>query len=163
MDNLTINNVVITTDSEGRYSLNDLHRAAGSKKKHKPALFMQNSSLKKMVELLKVGNPTFNPLVRKSGRYGGGTWVCKELVYKYAMWIDVEFELKVIQTFDAVIDNAKAPASMIAFNELTKKIEEDKHVASVCGKELNNYKRIKKENKEELIGMINELQLKFGF
>ena len=164
MKDLIVNEMTITTDIEGRYSLNDLHRAAGGEKKHQPAFFMQNNNFKNFLELLTHGKPRFEPMVRKQGRYGGGTWVCKELVYKYAMWINPHFELKVIQTFDKLmIDSYEKPASMAALNELTAKIESDKDVASFCGKELNKYKRIKKENKDAFDLTVEQAQLSLGF
>lgn len=114
---LTINKLQINTDSENRYSLNDLFRASGSKPKHKPATFFKLSSVQRMAELLKVGNPTFQPFIKKQGRHTGGTWVCKELVYKYAMWISGEFELKVIQSFDAMSQGDYAKADAIINNK----------------------------------------------
>lgn len=53
MKPLVINSTEITTDSEGRFSLNDLHLAAGRDAKLKPALFMQNKGFKDFVEILK--------------------------------------------------------------------------------------------------------------
>jgi len=160
---LKINGVDITTDSDGRFSLNDLHKAAGGSDKQKPALFYRSNSFKSVVEILKVQNRTFKPIVKKQGRYKGGTWVCKELVYKYAMWINAEFEVLVIQTFDQVTRNIQAPATMTALNELAKKIEGDKNTASVCGKELAKYRKVKKQNENQWLDSVKEAQLTLGF
>ena len=163
MSNLVINNLEITTDEQGRYSLNDLHKAAGGSVKHLPNKFMRSNSFKSAVNVLIAQKRAFEPVAKKQGRYNGGTWVCKELVYKYAMWVNAEFEIRVIQTFDAIVNKLNTPSSMLALNELTAKIESDKHVASVCGRELAKYKQIKKENEQKFIDEVSAAQLTLGF
>lgn len=160
---LVINSTDITTDDSGRFSLNDLHRAAGGARKHEPNAFIRLESFKETVRVLTTQNPVFNPIVRKTGRYGGGTWVCKELVYKYAMWVNAEFEVKVIQTFDQITQKAEPPATLEALNELTRKIESDKELASKCGELLSKYKQVKRENTEKWLASVNEAQLTLGF
>jgi hypothetical protein len=160
---LIINQTEITEDENGRFSLNDLHKAAGGLNKHKPALFYRSGSFNSVVEVLKVQNRTVEPIIKKKGRYNGGTWVCKELVYKYAMWVNAEFEVNVIQTFDALVSKANPPSSMAALNELTRRIESDKDVASFCGKELAKYKKVKKENELAFIKHVESAQLTLGF
>lgn len=163
MGNLIINNTTITTDGEGRFSLNDLHAASGGKVKDLPNKFMRSESFKNVVDVLNAQNRAFEPIIKKRGRYDGGTWVCKELVYKYAMWVNAEFEVKVIQTFDAITRRISCPDAMMALNELTAKIESDKSAASLCGKELAKYKKIKAENEEAFKREIEAAQLTLGF
>tara|TARA_R110000782_G_scaffold180233_1_gene270758 strand:+ start:125 stop:631 length:507 start_codon:yes stop_codon:yes gene_type:complete len=163
MSKLVINELEITTDSSGRYSLNDLHKAAGGSIKHLPNKFMRSNSFGEVVDVLIAQKRAFEPVVKKQGRYTGGTWVCKELVYKYAMWVNAEFEIRVIQTFDSIVNRLNAPSSMIALNELTAKIESDKHVASVCGRELAKYKQVRKENEQLFLDEVNQAQFTLGF
>ncbi|MCP4991338.1 MAG: KilA-N domain-containing protein [Colwellia sp.] len=160
--NLVINGNEISTDSEGRFSLNDLHKASGGEEKYKPAQFFRLDSTVEMVELLNAQNPSFSPIVRKAGRYGG-SWVCREMVYEYAMWINAEFRLKVIRAFDLITQQNKTQASMMALNDLAKKIESDQSVASFCGRELNKYKKIKKENEAAFSAQVKTAQMTFGF
>jgi len=160
---LTINNIEITTDEQGRYSLNDLHAASGGENKTKPSLFYRSDSFEKVVEVLKAQNSAFEPITKKRGRYNGGTWVCKELVYKYAMWVSAEFEVKVIQTFDDLANSRIPTETMASVNAIVKKIESDKQAASFCGRELANYRKIKKQNEEAFKSEIKTAQLTLGF
>lgn len=95
---IAIDSVAIRQDPQGRYCLNDLHRAAGNEKRHTPGYWLENEQTKSLVELLSV---TGNPVSVIRGGNLQGSYVCKELVYSYAMWISPEFNLKVIRTFDA--------------------------------------------------------------
>jgi len=161
--NLVINGMDITKDDQGRFSLNDLHESAGGHNKDLPIKFMRSKSFSEFAEVLQNQDPSFDPVSKIRGRYNGGTWVSKELVYKYAMWINPEFEVKVIQTFDKLTSKINPPSSMAALNELSKKIMSDKDVASFCGKELARYRTIKKENEEAFEEEVKRAQLTLGF
>jgi hypothetical protein len=163
MSSLVINNVQISTDQHGRFSLNDLHKAVGSSVSALPNKFLRQDSVKKVISVLNAQNRAFKAIDIKRGRYTGGTWVSKELVYKYAMWVDAEFEVKVIQTFDAINGSGKAISSMQAINDLVRKIESDKEIASFCGAELAKYRKVKKQNANELDAEVERIQLKLGF
>ncbi|MGI3375825.1 KilA-N domain-containing protein [Providencia stuartii] len=113
---LIISNTSIHQDSIGRYSLNDLHKASGGQKRHQPSDWLRLEQTNELIaeilkpeitgikntNNLKVENPTFEPVHIKKGRYGG-TYVCKELVYSYAMWISAAFALKVIRAYDDLV------------------------------------------------------------
>lgn len=96
---LTIAGVTIRQDSEGRYCLNDLHRASGGEKRHGPSYWLTNAQTRALIDELAT---TGIPVVTLEGA-GGGTYVAKELVYAYAMWISAAFHLKVIRAYDAAV------------------------------------------------------------
>lgn len=112
MSELIIAGTGIQQDSEGRYSLKDLHSAAlagGVKKDIRPNEWLSLQTTKELAEILITENPTSQPIAKAPGRYGG-TYVSKELVYDYAMWISPKFHLQVIRTFDAVVTQQRGQA-----------------------------------------------------
>ncbi|WP_234407458.1 KilA-N domain-containing protein [Pseudomonas bohemica] len=96
----------IKQDDEGRYCLNDLHKAAvadgANKRTKEPGKFMATESFAEMVTELTTQNPGSLPVVTIEGR-NGGTYVARELIYAYAMWVNARFHLHVIRTFDSVV------------------------------------------------------------
>lgn len=110
---IKIDNASIRADQHGRYSLNDLHKASGGNVKNKPSNFLQNDKTQELVaELIDAGNPSSINIEPVSAIRGGpeqGTYVVKELVYAYAMWISAAFHLKVIRTFDTVATQTQLP------------------------------------------------------
>lgn len=101
---LVIDGVSVRRDIFGRYCLNDLHRAAGAHDKHKPAFWLRNEQTDQLISELQISNSEIpEPVSVVRGGNDQGTYVCKELVYAYAMWISPRFNLKVIRTFDAAV------------------------------------------------------------
>ncbi|MGE8518947.1 MAG: phage antirepressor KilAC domain-containing protein [Alcaligenes faecalis] len=105
---ITIADVAIRQDDQGRYSLNDLHRAAGEEARHKPGNWTALDQTKELVAEIEIaGNPAIQ------SKQGLGTFVCKELVYGYAMWISAAFHLKVIRAYDQMqAQPALSPANL---------------------------------------------------
>ena len=79
--------------------MNDLHKAAGGEAKHKPVLFMRSEQIGDLIAEMEKGTNPY-PLIRTTLGRTGGTYVVKELVYAYAMWISPKFNLKVIRVFE---------------------------------------------------------------
>lgn len=95
---------------DGLYCLNDLHKASGGEEKHAPFRFMRNAETRSLAKQIERTPNMVDGSITKAYKVvrGGnsknrqGTYVCKELVYRYAMWINPRFYLMVIRTFDKV-------------------------------------------------------------
>ncbi|HET7833195.1 MAG TPA: KilA-N domain-containing protein [Gallionella sp.] len=100
---LTLDNITIRQDFDGRYCLNDLHAASGGAKAHQPANFFRQDSIGELcMEMARSSEVRIDPFkVVKGGKTTAqGTYVVRELVYAYAMWISPSFHLKVIRAYD---------------------------------------------------------------
>ncbi len=99
MNELTISGVSVRQDEQGRFCLNDLHRAAGGESRHQPAKWLENNQARELIEVLSNETPiTGIPVILAKQQVG--TFVVKELVYAYAMWISPKFHLQVIRAYD---------------------------------------------------------------
>lgn len=105
---LVISSVTVKQDKEGRYCLNDLHKSAGGLRSNDPHDWLRLKQTKEIVQEL---STTGIPVLVINGGNKRGTYVCKELVYAYAMWISAKFSLHVIRTFDAIAAKEKIRVS----------------------------------------------------
>ena len=138
---LRIDDIDIRQDAHRRYCLNDLHRAAGGEERHRPAEFLRRPDTVEIVAALEAERKygpahTFQPVETIMGR-NGGTYVCRELVYAYAMWVSPAFHLKVIRTFDALVTGGVGPRAQAlpqdyeqALEALLGKVRENRALAA---------------------------------
>lgn len=117
MNALTLTTITIRQDAEGRYCLNDLHKASGGEQRHQPRYWLENLQTQELVqELSDSGNPLSlnnSPITIIKGGKNQGTFVVKELVYAYAMWISPRFHLQVIRAYDDLVNQKVALASKL--------------------------------------------------
>ncbi|UZA10074.1 KilA-N domain-containing protein [Moraxella bovis] len=106
--NLIISNQAISQHN-GLFSLNDLHKVSGGAKKHEPYQFMRNQETKELIAEIESEKQIAYETVIGKGK-NQGTFVCRELVYRYAMWISAKFSLMVIRAFDMMTGGANINA-----------------------------------------------------
>ncbi|OCG65274.1 hypothetical protein A9G39_00905 [Gilliamella sp. Imp1-6] len=111
MNNSNINNsncpviagISITTDKEGRYNLNALHKASGGEKKNNPSYWLSLQGTKELVLELEqqLSDTEISVSVVQSVRGGSnqGTFAHELLAISYAGWISPKFQLMVNQVF----------------------------------------------------------------
>ena len=95
---LIIANTKIRQDDEGRYCLNDCHRASGMSETKRPGNWLKNAQTVELINELGdariiASDKLVNPVNVIKGGNNQGTYVVKELVYAYAMWISPAFHV----------------------------------------------------------------------
>lgn len=125
---VTIASTAIRKDAHGRYSLNDLHKAAiangNATESHKPSEFLSNKGVEAFVSALdnrmgsKAGIPALGGTVQNpalvdmqnctsvhsvKGGKNPGTYAVELVAIRYAAWISPDFEVDVYLTFQAAV------------------------------------------------------------
>lgn len=149
---------------DGLYSLNDVHRIGSGEKRHQPSLFVRNKEVAELAdEIMHSTNLQSDQVLRRiNGGEHRGTYACKEMVYRYAMWISPKFALIVIRTFDDLM-NKRLENNGYQLGDLQKLSDEVDaeyaigfSIASNGGKTLNDWKG-KKSHLEAKKAAIKEL------
>lgn len=96
---------------EGRYCLNDLHKAAGGDVKDSPNHWLRNKQAADLAAEITCTDLCSSPVETVNGV---GTYVVKEMVYAYAMWISAAFQLKVIKAYDAMVTGQMTTQQQVA-------------------------------------------------
>lgn len=135
MNALTVAGIEIHQDQDGRFSLNDFHRAAGGEDRHRPSRWVENiQAIELANEIGKAGIPALRTV--RGGR-SPGTFACKELVYAYAMWVSPAFSLHVIRTFDKAAANDHAIPQEKRLPAAADSLDAAKRIAESLGLEGN--------------------------
>lgn len=95
--------VEITTDAQGRFNLNALHRASGEGKHKAPNKWLETQQARDLLAELEAQTPIsgFGPLNVIRGGNAPGTFAAEELAVSYAGWISPAYQLEVNRTFIA--------------------------------------------------------------
>ncbi len=154
---------------DGLYSLNDLHRVSGSNKKHQASNFMRLETTKGLIDEIERSSDMSNGT--KSIAYkviqGGqsekqGTFVCRELVYSYAMWISPRFQLMVIRAFDAIANQQQQLSQRL--NDLCHDLSAVDAVLTIAGRFLCiGGKQIKPQLQQNIDSTLKQMQPSLNF
>ena len=152
---------------DGLYSLNDLHRASGGLKRHQPSNFIRRKQTQELITEIKTENSRSSEMrslepvrIVEGVQLDGapqGTFVCHELVYSYAMWINPRFQLLVIRAFDSMTSQQNTLSQQ--FNELCREYKAVNNNLSSAGRFLSiGGKQIKPQIKQNIDSTLKQMQ-----
>ncbi|MFQ0999958.1 KilA-N domain-containing protein [Gilliamella sp. BG6] len=95
--------ISITTDKEGRYNLNALHKASGGEKKNNPSYWLSLQGTQELIleleQQLSDAEISVSVVQSIKGGLNQGTFAHELLAISYAGWISPKFQLMVNQVF----------------------------------------------------------------
>jgi hypothetical protein len=121
--------IEVSKNENGLYRLNDLHKAAGGERRHQVYEWLRLGNTKEEIAYLQQISTTGITVVDNkqevievkagSPEFGGGTFVCKELVYSYAAWVSFRFKhdvsiLELSQVQDKAIEALEAKTAYLS-------------------------------------------------
>ncbi|EDI0780986.1 KilA-N domain-containing protein [Salmonella enterica subsp. enterica serovar Kasenyi] len=139
---VSVNGISVRVDEEGRYSLNDLHASAvisgQAKENQGPSQFLRSKKVKGFVETLtrmqKCTLKENQPVKVINGGINQGVWALEIVAIRYAAWLSAEFEIRVYQTFQAVIRNGISAMSRL--NKIDHVINTETRQISQCASQM---------------------------
>ena len=107
-NSITIGSITIHKSENGLYLLTDLWKASGGAKKDQPNKWLNLIETQRYISYLGTKTESLNKssyflTILGKGKEQG-TYVCRQLVYSYAMWISPAFHDLVITTFDQLLN-----------------------------------------------------------
>ncbi|WP_157132947.1 KilA-N domain-containing protein [Komagataeibacter oboediens] len=102
---LTILSTAIRQDAEGRYCLNDCHKAAGAPASKGPNEWAKNSQTEALIAELRSGGISPDPkvTVTTGPNDGRGTYGSEEVILAYAQWISPAFHVQCLRALLALM------------------------------------------------------------
>jgi len=112
--------VEITTDEQGRFNLNALHKASSLGKSKQPSNWLRLDSTKALIGEFSNSSDMRNSVEVQLGS-SGGTFAHELLAISYAGWVSPKFQLMVNQVFIDFKKGSIAPVQSIDFSN-TKQV-----------------------------------------
>ncbi|KHE04912.1 KilA-N domain-containing protein [Citrobacter braakii] len=134
---VVVNGVSVRLDEQGRYNLNDLHSAAVANgeatENQRPSQFMRSRQVRNFVDTLtRVQKCTAVKTI--NGGLNHGVWALELVAIRYAAWLSAEFEIRVYQTFQALM--RKGIDAMSRLNKLDHVINTETKEVSHCASKM---------------------------
>jgi len=132
-----VNGISVRVDSEGRYNLNDLHAAAVANgeatESQRPSNFAKAAKIKVFAQELTGATKIASLKIIKGGPRQG-VWGLELIAIRYAAWLSAKFEIKVYQTFQAVMRNGLDALNRL--NRIDAVINQETREVSQCASKM---------------------------